>query len=117
MGIRLNPQKFGAGFVKRKAGRVVTDFMEGMNKDKRGPERVRKLIETGTRMDSLIAPDKLKDYLELAKQYAWASSLISDNDIVAMLPAWVIAEVRAHGIQGWNWLRVQIDWLRSVFKD
>lgn len=117
MGLTLNPQKFGSSFVKRKAGRAVNDFLEALNRDKRGPERVKKMIEGNLRIDSLIDPEKLKGYLELAKQYAWAGKLITDDDLVAMLPAWIITEVRAHGPAGWTWLKAQIAWIRSVFTE
>lgn len=115
MGIGLNPHRFGSAFVRRKAGRIVTDFLEGINKDGRGGERVSQMIDRNIRMDTLVPKEKLQQYLDLAKQYSWAASMISDEDIVGMLPDWVIAAVRTKGIPGWNWLRVQLDWLRNVF--
>jgi hypothetical protein len=115
MGINLNPQRLGASFVRRKATRMVGEFMEGMNKDGRGAERVKKMIDTNRAIGSLVPPEKLAEYLAVAKQYSWASSMLSDQDLLAMLPPWVISTVRQAGQPGWDWLRAQIAWLRQQF--
>lgn len=116
MAIKLNPGKFGSAFVRRKAARMLEEFLEGLNKDGRGKERVIKMIEDNKRIDSLVPPDKLQPYLDLAKQYSWAANMISDQDIMNMLPAWVMAAVQAKGQPGFTWLQRQILWLRSIFK-
>lgn len=117
MALAINPQRFGSAFVRRKAARLLTEFLDGLNQDGKGAERVSRMIDTNRRVDSLLPPEKLQLYLDMAKQYAWAGRLISDEDLVNMLPAWVIAAVRSKGQPGMVWLREQITWLRGVFAE
>ncbi len=111
-GLRWNPARFGSGYVKRKVSRQVNDFLEGLNKDGKGPERVTKMVSGNRRLDSLIPQEKLTEYLALARQYSWVTNMISDADLLQMMPAWVIQAVRAQGPDGFKWLRAQLDWLR-----
>lgn len=111
--LNWNPQRFGSSFVRRKAARMVGDFLEELNQDGKGPDRLRQLIRTNRNFGSVVKPEVLGEYIELARQYSFVTKMITDAELVSMLPEWVIVTVRSEGAPGWKWLKDQLAWLRN----
>lgn len=104
----INAQKFARNFVVKRAKRMVQQYLETI-----GPENLAYLIEKDKNFSEYIPKPVQQKLREAAKSYNWVGALLSDDDVIAMLPEWVRILVAKYDEQGIKWLTRQLSWLRS----
>lgn len=94
----------------RQAERKIVDYL-----GKIGDKRVRWLVENKKNFSDFVPPGKLAEYKAKAKNYDWVAFVITDEDFINIIPAWVKSIVSEHGDEGALWLKAQLKWLREIF--
>jgi len=59
-------------------------------------------------------PDKWKEYVSEAPQYAPIFAMLSDDDVLSLLPPWLIALVNADEA-GKKWWRGELAFIKQIF--
>ena len=109
----INASAVAMGFTLRQVKRRVCAMVE-----KLGADNIRWLITNNKPLSSLAQVQEREGQLRAqALKYSRLASNISEEQFLCMLPPWCLQIVQEHGEQGQQWMREQLIWLRSFFKE
>lgn len=108
--ININGLGLAQRFILNRARREIPKIFEGLK-----PEWIEQLVTENRSLESVLPPEKVAGYRNLAQHYNWLSAIISDKDFLGMVPQWVHDIINKHGDQGIAWRTEQMRWLRSLF--
>ncbi len=113
----LNSGVFKHSLVLRKATRLSREHLWPLLNTV-GNDRVEWLIQNNKPLTERIFalhPDWLEGLKQGAGNYKWAVDAITDQDAKKMLPDWVAALATKNGEVGEQWLKRELNYLRSFF--
>ncbi|MFH1486987.1 MAG: hypothetical protein ABIH46_13020 [Chloroflexota bacterium] len=114
---KIDGAKFRRSFVLKKANTFCQSKL-WPELDRIGEDRLRWLISHNESLVERIArvrPDWKHALAELGTKNAWAVNVIQDQDLVSMLPPWIIGTVAMYGKEGQTWLAREVVNLRTLF--
>ena len=106
---RFAPVKFTKNLVMAKTKEYLKALLDPF-----GPVRLALMVDTQTDLLSLMAPDIQQAMLAQLKPFAWAVSLINDDDLYVCWPDWAQKVLQEKGQAGVEWSARQLRFIRSV---
>ncbi|HUV51601.1 MAG TPA: hypothetical protein VMW64_00825 [Dehalococcoidia bacterium] len=76
-----------------------------------GEDKIKWLINNDRRFYPHI-PEEWKQALKSAEKYRWALEALTDDDLVSLLPPWLVKLIKADE-KAQIWVNKEIKWLRS----
>lgn len=103
-------KKFAKDLLMKRATRGLHKALEEL-----GPTRLEWHILNNKNLADTAPAELVQIAKERAKNYAWAAKLVSEQEVLLMIPDWVHVMVKKHGERGETWLTAQLGFARSLF--
>lgn len=112
--LKIQANKFRRNLVLNRATTLTKDNIWPLL-NQVGPERIAWLIDHDESLIQRLPQDWKNGLRQKATEYRWAADVLTDEDVKAIFPPWLLEVVAHRGEKGTTWLQREIIILRGFF--